>query len=108
MINAPTCSSFIIWLGLCVKSDTKVKLFNKFMQICKKELEEKVDTTKNDKYLCNSNWDKVAELSGINELKHNIHKPETGGEEEIPLQTLEHGLLEERIDGEDLDNNSMI
>jgi hypothetical protein len=30
------------------------------MQICKKELEEKVETTKNDKYLCNSNWDKVA------------------------------------------------
>jgi NhaP-type Na+/H+ or K+/H+ antiporter len=36
MINAPTCSSFINWIGLCVKSETKIKLFNKFMQICKK------------------------------------------------------------------------
>lgn len=31
--------------------------------------------TKNDKYLCNSNWDKVSELSGINELKKNIVGP---------------------------------
>lgn len=35
LINAPTCSRFIIWLGLCHKSETKVKLFNKFMKICK-------------------------------------------------------------------------
>lgn len=36
MINAPTCSSVIIRLGLCVKSDAKKRLFNQFMKFCKK------------------------------------------------------------------------
>ena len=106
MINAPTCSSFIIWLGLCVKSDTKIKLFNKFMQICKKELEDKIDMTKNDKYLCNSNWDKVSELSGINELKLNIVGP-TDVAEEIQLQEIEHTLLDDHMK-EEIDVNVMI
>lgn len=38
MINAPTCSAVIVRLGLCNKSETKVKLFSKFMKICRKEL----------------------------------------------------------------------
>jgi NhaP-type Na+/H+ or K+/H+ antiporter len=36
MINAPTCNWVIRKLGLCNKSETKVKLFNKFVKICKK------------------------------------------------------------------------
>ena len=60
MINAPTCNWVIIKLGLCAKSDTKVKLFNKFMRICRRDLEEKITYTKdNDKYLSNSKWDQV-------------------------------------------------
>ena len=60
MINAPTCNWVIVRLGLTHKSDTKVKLFNKFMKICAKDLEEKIDHTKKyDKYLTNSNWEKV-------------------------------------------------
>lgn len=38
MINAPTCNWVINKLGLCAKSDTKVKLFNKFMRICRQDL----------------------------------------------------------------------
>ena len=66
MINAPTCNWVIVKLGLCNKSDTKVKLFNKFMKICKKDLLIKLENTrKNSKYLSDSNWDKVIQLSGI-------------------------------------------
>lgn len=32
MINAPTCSTVIKKLGLCVKSDTKVRFFRKFLK----------------------------------------------------------------------------
>ena len=60
MINAPTCNWVIKRLGLCSKSETKVKLFNKFMKICKKELEEKIDNVRlNNKYVMNSNLEKV-------------------------------------------------
>lgn len=32
MINAPTCSAVIKKLGLCVKSETKIRFFTKFMK----------------------------------------------------------------------------
>ena len=32
MINAPTCSYVIKKLGLCVKSETKIRFFRKFMK----------------------------------------------------------------------------
>lgn len=32
VINAPTCSLIIRKLGLCVKSDTKIRFFRKFMK----------------------------------------------------------------------------
>jgi hypothetical protein len=73
MINAPTCNWVINRLGLCHKSDTKVKLFNKFMKICKRDLEDKIEHTRRfDKYLSNSNWDKVEELSGLKDLSSMI------------------------------------
>jgi NhaP-type Na+/H+ or K+/H+ antiporter len=32
LINGPTCGAFIKKIGLCVKSDIKVKLFRKFVK----------------------------------------------------------------------------
>lgn len=113
IINAPTCSSFIIWLGLCVKSDTKVKLFNKFMKICKEELEEKIDSVKTDKYLCNSNWNKVVELSGIDELHSRIKKDDRDNldhDHQEMKQLSSQPLLQEQLDPDsnDIDANVMV
>lgn len=108
MINAPTCSSFIIWLGLCVKSETKVKLFHKFMRICKEELTQKVEQTKSDKYLCNANWNKVNHISGIEDLENHIHEHRPEGAEqnsqnevelnELPIRSLQRNLIEYALD----------
>ena len=74
MINAPTCNWVINKLGLCHKSDTKVKPFNKFMKICKRDLNDKIEHTRlHDKYLSNSSWEKVEELSGLEDLQNLIH-----------------------------------
>ena len=81
MINAPTCNWVIVKLGLCHKSDTKVKLFNKFMKICRKDLEAKIEQTRNnDKYLNNANWEKVEEQSGLIDLfdRINLDRKDTG------------------------------
>ena len=112
MINAPTCSTVIVKLGLCMKSETKVKLFSKFMRICTQELEAKIENTKNDKYLCNSNWEKVAELSGLNELR--LHTEDTHSmkqitdDQHISMKELNRELLADHVEGDELDTNAMV
>lgn len=51
MINAPTCSAVIKKLGLCVKSETKIRFFTKFMKECEKEITFQMDGMKNNKHL---------------------------------------------------------
>lgn len=89
MINAPTCSKVIISLGLCVKSDTKVKLFNKFMRICHEDLQQKIESVKANKYLSNANWEKVDEHSGMAELRTKINDEAFGGSGQNEGQAVE-------------------
>ena len=72
MINAPTAKFVIMKLGLCVQSDTKVRLFKQFLKECQVDLLTKMDGLKKNKYLLNSLWDKVEEQGGINELRSHI------------------------------------
>lgn len=72
MINAPTAKFVINKLGLCVKSDTKIRLFKQFLKECQVDLTNKMDDLKKNKYLFNSLWDTVEEQGGINELKCHI------------------------------------
>lgn len=41
-INAPTCGFVIQKLGVCAKSDIKVKLFRKFLKECISDLDRKI------------------------------------------------------------------
>ena len=51
IINAPTASFFIKKIGLCVKSETKQRLFRKFMRECEKDLSKKIEDMKKNPYL---------------------------------------------------------
>ncbi len=42
LINGPTCGFVIKKIGLCKKSEIKVKLFKKFIKECVNDLERKV------------------------------------------------------------------
>ncbi len=56
MINAPTCNYVIRKLGLCWKSETKVKFFMKFMIECERELKKKLEEMKRNRYIESANW----------------------------------------------------
>ena len=72
MINAPTAKFVILKLGLCVQSDTKIRLFKQFLKECQVDLMTKIDDLKKNKYLFNSLWEKVEEQGGLKELKAHI------------------------------------
>lgn len=107
MINAPTCNWVIRKLGLCNKSETKVKLFNKFMKICQKELEGKTEQIrKNGKFMNNCNWEKVTQLSGIKDLIELIDQ-EKQHRIEMELQSLDSAV--ERLSDEvEIDKQTMV
>ena len=107
MINAPTCNWVIIKLGLTHKSETKVKLFNKFMKICRKDLQNKIEHTRiHDKYLSNANWQKVEEQSGLIDLLDQIKldRKDTG---DIELNRFDSNS-QRLSDDIEIDNNVMI
>ena len=74
MINAPTAKFVIMKLGLCVQSDTKIRLFKQFLKECQVDLMTKIDDLKKNKYLFNSLWEKVEEQGGLKELKAHIRE----------------------------------
>jgi hypothetical protein len=87
------------------------------MKICKEELEEKIDSVKTDKYLCNSNWNKVVELSGIEELQERITRDDRdnlendrNAQEMKQVNNNNQPLLQGQIDSEnnDIDANVMV
>lgn len=59
VINAPSCSWFIQKLGVCVKSDAKIRFFRKFMRECEYDMNKLVADMRKNKHLGNASWLKV-------------------------------------------------
>jgi len=68
LINAPTAGFLIGKLGLCVKSEVRNKLFASFMKGLNQDIVERLSELKQNRYLEGADWNKVAEISGYNDV----------------------------------------
>ncbi len=74
VINASTAGLVIKKVGLCVKSDTKTRLFMKFMGECSRDVKEKLKELQSHSHLADANWDKVIEQGGLKDLEKHMKK----------------------------------